>query len=349
MIQCHTFNSFTRLDVRDGGPYILSQFVGGMAAPLFLFMAGMTMAFLMDSLERRELDPGRRWLQALRRAGYVFAMALAFRLTNWILSMPHPEFEELSKVDILNCMGVAMAAFSVAALFDGKGRVRFALAVGLAIAVASPVMANLPWDGAPRMLREYLVPGTGRGRFAFFPCASYVGFGLAAGAIVKRTAPDRMDRIMQWSVLIGVTLAFSAQYFSIIPFSIYAKSSFWTDSPALIFIRFGVALLMLAGSYLWTEFGAGAGWSWMQCLGKNSLMVYWVHVTLVYGIVSKPVKRVLTIPQTVVATAAVIASMVALSAWWVSWKARRAERWKAATTVAGGAVARLTPIPLPDR
>ena len=54
MIQCHAFNSFTRMDLRQSGGYMLSQFVGGMAAPLFLFMAGMTSAFQMESLERRE-------------------------------------------------------------------------------------------------------------------------------------------------------------------------------------------------------------------------------------------------------------------------------------------------------
>ena len=58
MIQCHAFNAFARMDVRDGGPYVLSQFVGGMAAPLFLFMAGMTIAFQMESLERREAGRG---------------------------------------------------------------------------------------------------------------------------------------------------------------------------------------------------------------------------------------------------------------------------------------------------
>ena len=34
MIQCHVFNSFTRIDLRQDGPYVLSQFVGGMAALL---------------------------------------------------------------------------------------------------------------------------------------------------------------------------------------------------------------------------------------------------------------------------------------------------------------------------
>src|SRR5450759_240488 len=53
MIQCHTFNSFTRSDLRDGGPDVRTQFIGGMAAPLVLLMAGMTTAFQMESLERR--------------------------------------------------------------------------------------------------------------------------------------------------------------------------------------------------------------------------------------------------------------------------------------------------------
>jgi uncharacterized membrane protein len=87
MIQCHTFNSLTRLDLRDGGPYVLSQFVGGMAAPLFLFMAGMTSAFQMDGWERRGLNPLRRWRLALGRAGYILAIAFAFRISNWMGSL----------------------------------------------------------------------------------------------------------------------------------------------------------------------------------------------------------------------------------------------------------------------
>jgi hypothetical protein len=102
MIQCHTFNSLTRLNLRDGSAYVLSQFVGGMAAPLFLFMAGMTSAFQMEGLERREPNPLRRWRQALHRAGYILAIAFAFRLTNWMGSIPGGNWHEVFKVDILN-------------------------------------------------------------------------------------------------------------------------------------------------------------------------------------------------------------------------------------------------------
>ena len=342
MIQCHTFNSFTRTDLWQGGPYVLSQFVGGMAAPLFLFMAGMTLGFQMDSLERREPAPLRRWLISLRRAGYILAIAFAFRLTNFIASLPHADPHELVKVDILNCMGVGIAALSVAAVFDGKARARFAVAAALAIAAAAPVVANLSWTGAPVLLRQYLAAEPGLGRFAFFPCAAYVGFGLAAGTIVKRAAAERFDRLMQWSVLIGFAMVFGGQYFSSIPYSIYTRSSFWTDSPALILIRAGVMFLMMAGAYLWTEYCAGAGWSWMQTLGRNSLMVYWVHVMLVYGDIVRPLKRALAIPQTALATVAVILLMLGLSVAWMWWKARRAERWRAGSTAASRPAQALT-------
>ena len=44
----------------------------------------------------------------------------------------------------------------------------------------------------------------------------------------------------------------------------------------------------------------------------------------------------ISIPQTTMATLAVMVLMVALSAAWLRWKARKAERLKAATTVAQG-------------
>jgi peptidoglycan/LPS O-acetylase OafA/YrhL len=323
MIQSHTINSLMRLDLREGGPYVLSQFVGGMAAPLFLFMAGMTSAFQMDSLERRERDPWRRLVFALRRSAYVMGLALLFRLTNFLGSWPGGDPHELTRVDILNCMALAMLAVSPAAMFGTEGRARFAAVAGLAIAVASPWVDNLPWRGVSQLVHEYLAPGFGRGRFPFFPCASYLAFGLAAGVVVKSAAAERMDRLMQWSVLLGFGMVFTAQYFSNLPFSLYPHSNFWTDSPALISIRTGICLMMMAGAYIWTEYAARPAWSWMDTLGKNSLMVYWVHVLLVYGWLVKPVKRKLDFPQAVLATAIVTALMVALSVAWLRWKARR--------------------------
>jgi cell division protein FtsL len=329
MIECHTFNSLVRGDLRDGGPYVMSQFVGGMAAPLFLFMAGMTLAFQMDSLERRQIAPLRRWWISLRRAAYIFAIAMLFRLTNFLATLPTVNWKDLTKVDILNCMALAMLVFSAAAFADSNHRARYALLGALAVIALAPVMCNLSWNGAPSLLKEYLVQVPGRGRFAFFPCGSYIGFGLAVGTVVKHTAEERFERLMQWSVLIGFALIFSAQYLSNIPYSIYEKSDFWTNSPTLILIRVGISLLMMSGGFLWTQYCAMPTWSWMETLGKNSLMVYWVHVMLVYGTLAQLWKRNLSIGWTMFGTLFVIALMTGLSVLWMRWKSRRAASTKA--------------------
>jgi len=339
MIQCHTFNCFVRMDLRDGGPYVLSQFVGGMAAPLFLFMAGITLAFQMKSLDRREPIPWRRWLGALRRGGYILGIAFAFRLTNWLGSVGHAQAQELTRVDILNCMGVGAMAISFLAMLSSKSRARSAAGVGLAIAALAPLVANLNWSGAPPLLHEYLAPGFGRGRFAFFPCASYVAFGLSLGTAIKRTAPERLERLIEWCVPIGFALVFTAQYFSNIPYSIYPKSDFWTDSPALILIRVGICLLLMAGAYVWTEYCASGGWSWMLTLGKTSLLVYWVHVAMVYGRWTDPIKRWLDIPQTAALTLALMALMLGLAEAKLRWAGRRAEHRRAAALATAAATA----------
>jgi uncharacterized membrane protein len=326
MIECHVFNSFTRLDLRDSGPYIISQFIGGLAAPLFLFMAGMTTGFQMESLERRESSPGRRWLIALRRGAFILLIAYIFRFTNWFFAIPHTSPAEMLKVDILNCMGLSMIVLASAAIFRSQERVRFTMLAGLAIIGAAPLVANLNWSGAPDLVRDYLVPLPNRGHFPFFPLAGYLAFGIALGTLVKHAEPQKFDRFMQWSVLIGFAMVFTAQYFSNLPFSVYPRSNFWLDSPALVVIRTGIILLSMAGAYLWTEYAAGTRWSWMQTLGKNSLMVYWVHVMIVYGAVVRPIKRALSIWQAALAAVAVTLMMVAMSAGWLWWKERKRGR-----------------------
>jgi hypothetical protein len=142
---------------------------------------------------------------------------------------------------------------------------------------------------------------------------------------------------MQWVVLVGFGLVFGAEYFASLPYSVYTHADFWRDSPALILIRVGITLLLLAGAYLWTEFCARPGWSWMENLGKTSLMVYWVHVMLVYGNLVNAIKRSMTVSLAALATVVVTMLMVALAEVRLRWKARSSERWRAATTVAGTA------------
>src|SRR5208337_3764577 len=53
MLQGHVFQSFAHKDLRSDSPYVLSQFFGGLTPAVFLFVTGVTLAFLMDSQSRQ--------------------------------------------------------------------------------------------------------------------------------------------------------------------------------------------------------------------------------------------------------------------------------------------------------
>jgi hypothetical protein len=310
MLQGHVFHSFLKPELRGGGPFMLSQFVGGMPPAIFLFLTGITLAFLMDSIERKGLPAHARLITVWRRAGYLFLLAFAFRLQLWLFAWPSP-WTDLLRVDILNCMGFAVAAMSVMALFRTVERVRLAAVLGLGIAFASPLISQLDWSWAPPLARSYIVPDYNF--FGFFPWAAYLVFGISAGSILRTLEPETIERAMQWAALTGGVIVLAGQYFANLPFSIYGKSEFWLNSPAQVVIKLGVTLLLLALAYLWTQNVSRNRWSWVRQFGTTSLLVYWVHIELVYGRWLGYLKNNLTVVQTVVAAIGVILLMLLLS------------------------------------
>ena len=97
----------------------------------------------------------------------------------------------------------------------------------------------------------------------------------------------------------------------------------------------------LALAYVWTQYGSsGAGWSWVRQFGTTSLLVYWVHIELVYGRWLPWCKNNLDEGQTALAAAVLIAMMLLLataktyrkqiaayvSGWLWSWQGAKPDR-----------------------
>jgi hypothetical protein len=293
MLQGHVFHSFLRPELKTTGAYTLSQFVGGMPPALFLFLTGVTLAFLMDSIQRKGMAPRQRVLQL------------------WVFTGFPAPWQGILKVDVLNCMGISIAAFSVMALFNTAQRIRLCAVLGLGIALLSPVISQMNWSGVPWIVRNYLVPDYNS--FGIFPWGAYLAFGVSAGSVIRVIPRDATDRCMQWAALMGGALILVCQYLANSSFTIYAKSEFWLNSPAQVLTKVGVLLLMVSFAFLWTRYGAGEGWSWIRQFGVTSLLVYWVHIELVYGHASWLFKDSLTVPQTIFAAVVVILLMLAIS------------------------------------
>ena len=322
MLQGHVFNSFTRTDLRNGGPYMMSQFAGGMPPAIFLFLLGVTFAFLMDSQERKGVSAGGRVLSSLKRSGYLFAAAFAFRLQLWLFSIDKSPWTDIFRVDILNSMGFALLVLSVMAVFRTVERIRLCAILGIAIASAAPLISGLDWQWAPEIVRHYVVPDFNY--FGFFPWAAFVAFGLSAGSLLRRLKPEDVPATMQWLGWGGISLAFAAYTISNMSSSIYPSVDFWLNSPALIFIKLGAVLILMALAWVWNLQMGADQWSWVRQFGMTSLLVYWVHIELVYGRWFGFWKETLDVGQTVVMATAVILLMLALSLLRTNWAAVRA-------------------------
>lgn len=337
MLQGHSFHSFLRPDQREAGPYIFSQFVGGIAPAIFLFLTGVTFAFMMDGQSRQLAPAGQRIWRACRRSGYLFLLAILFRLQMFVFGYPGSPVSELFKVDILNAMGLATLMFVPMAVFSTSERIKLCAVLGVVIAALSPLVSALDPNSMPWLVRAYFVPSFTN--FGFFPWAAFVAFGMSAGSLLRIARREDLRVVMQWSMLIGVLLVVAGQYFSSLPYSMYSKVDFWLNSPGLAAIKLGVLLTILSCAYLWVNLStwlAGAAepggllanstqWSMFRQLGRASLVVYWVHIELVYGRWFGFWKEQLTTTQVELFASALIVAMVALA--WVRLNWRQVAGW----------------------
>ena len=179
------------------------------------------------------------------------AMAFLFRIQLWIFAWGQNDWHDIFRVDILNCMGLSIAVFSVMAVFPIHERARLCTVLGVVVACVSPLVSQLDWSAVPVIVKDYFAPNPNL--FPFFPWAGYLAFGMGAGSILRLIKSENLQTSMQWTALMGLALIVTAQYFSNLPFSIYQRSDFWVDSPGLVFIKVGITMVILSLSYVWME------------------------------------------------------------------------------------------------
>jgi uncharacterized membrane protein len=300
MIEAHTLDSWTQAADRARGAYKWSIVVGGFGAPIFLFLAGIAIALAAGSRLRKGMRDAETAALTRRRGWQIFGLALLFRLQSALLG--GGGLQSVLKVDILNVMGLAMLAAAVLWGLGQRTSWRAMLLSGgaLAAAMLTPVIRGTTrLDWMPDPIEAYFRPIPGLTGFALFPWA---GFVLAGGAIglwldAAQTPRDERRVIVALSWL-GPALVVAGYATALLP-SIYRESSFWTSSPTFFVLRLGVLTAAIPIAYAWTSVARGR--SPIQELGIASLFVYWIHVEMVYGVLSSPIHRRLMFEQTLLA------------------------------------------------
>ena len=317
MIEGHTLDSWTRPADRGSEAYQWAIVVAGFGAPVFLFLAGMSLTLAAAARLARGLRARDVASAALKRGLWIFGLAFLFRLQSWIISggaFPG----SLLKVDILNVMGVAMIV-AAALWYAGRrdaGRAALFAAVTIAAAMLTPLVRATPWLAAlPDPIERYLRPAGGGTTFTLLPWAGFLTAGAAVSIWLARTDAQGERRLNAALAVIGFGMAAASYGASFLP-PLFEGTTFWTSSPAFFFLRLGLLIAAVPAAYLLTRFWRGAA---LEDFGRASLFVYWIHVEMVYGVLSLPLHRRLSLGWVVVAF---IAFTLALF-----WLVRVKDRW----------------------
>lgn len=323
MIESHLLDSWTGVPDRETRAFAAAMLLGGFGAPLFLLLAGVAVPLSAASKLRRTGDPRAASRGVVWRGLQVFGLAFLFRVQAWILGWA-PSWT-LLKVDILNIMGPSIAA--AGALWgltrSARGRLLAFGAATVALALLTPIVRVAPIERLPDPVEAYIRPIPGLSNFMFFPWAAFVFAGAIVGILLERTPPARERALVLRITAAGAVVAAVSLALSYLP-SPYPQSDFWTTSPCYLFLRAGLLTAGIGAAYAWESRPGGLEtWSPVRQLGRTSLFIYWIHVELVYGLISLPLHKALTLPQALGAFVVFTGFMLACSLakdravrWW---------------------------------
>jgi uncharacterized membrane protein len=290
MIQGHTLDSWTRTADKEQTTYYWLHFIGGVAgAPLFLFLAGVALVLAAGSRLEKGCSFDDVAALARRRGWQIFGLAFLFRLQSWVISGGPPV--RLLKVDILNVMGLAMVAAAVLWALGRGVRSRaliFSLAAVACAMVAPLVRASTAVTALPDPVQWYLQPAVGTTAFVLLPWAGFLLAGAACGVLLGAVSQGGRERATSMGLGIAGLLTAGVGYAASFLPPIYEQTNFWTSSPTFFFIRLGIVMMLVPLAYALT-----ARWEWsrMRDFGRASLLVYWIHVEIVYGVLTTPLHR----------------------------------------------------------
>jgi uncharacterized membrane protein len=315
MVAGHTSSALLAAGYRSGLWFDAWTFQRGLTSGLFLLLAGFAFS----------LATTRHWPSHVRLTPTVLKRARRFLLLvllGYALHFPvlpaaalakatDAEWRSFLAVDVLQLIGVTLLVLQALVLLL-RSRRAFMLAnfaVAAATVAAAPALWRGEWGGGlPPALAAYLSPAAGS-QFPLFPWASYVFVGAGAGQVYARWGAAHLGLFETWAMLVpGVALTVAGFTF--------AGGSLASD----VAIRTGACLVVLAAiahtsrslTQLPRVFGA---------LAQESLVVYFVHLCLVYGSVWNPglvrlFGEALPLAATALVAMAMVGTMVALAWHW---------------------------------
>ena len=345
MFQAHCYNSWLRPSDRNPGLdgfYGWSQLIATLPAPLFILLAGLSIAMITRRARQKGAPRNAIARTTLLRGAEIWGLGLLFRGQEYLLGLPNSPWTDLLRVDVLNILGVSMMLVGVLCWLTGADTPEISnsratpwgLTVAAAIAIATPWLWTthrlhwLPWPIASYINGVHIYAQPQTWLFPIFPWVAFAFVGVSLGFwLFSDFARKNEAAVFGVLALAGIASALVSVLLDAAPVRLYPAAiyDYWHTSPDFFLMRCGILLVLVSLAYAWCRWGwAQNGFSPIIQLGTTSLLVYWVHIEFVYGRFSILPKGHCSLLKATGGLLIIFTAMVALSVLRTRWKKRRA-------------------------
>jgi uncharacterized membrane protein len=274
--------------------------LGGMAAPLFVTLAGVGSSLLIH----KHLKTAPRPPRGAPLDATLVLRGLALMLFGALLNLLTPSWFSPGSWFVLHMMGAAIAS---APLWR---RLPNAALLGLAAATLLATVAIQNWLGTPVLLLNQRMADTGmpggplrlalvEGQFPIFPWLAMYLSGMVVGRWIAAGTPQRIRSLalVTFALGAGLALTYSAAHtYDILPWVrtgaltrlFRIRLGFYPASPPTILLLHTGVLVLISGVLQLAHRWPASPLSWMVCLGRTSLTLLIVHV-VVFRELSRPI------------------------------------------------------------
>ena len=292
MVQGHTVDVLLSNDYRNLDSFFFSSwfFMRGMTAPIFLFTSGTVFTYLFrlakePFLKNPRVKKGIFRFFLLVSLGYLIRFP-SFDIFDYSLVTP-VQWSTFFAVDVLQLIGFGIIFILIFAFISekigNKDNLVFSSAA-IFFFILWPPVAQIQWsDYIPVPVAAYFYQGHG----SLFPLFPWVGF-LLCGAMLgsylaKHPAVFKTTQFSLKLAVWGALLIFIFAVFKSIEISTENVTiKYWTESIGLICLRVGF-VLVLNSIVSFISLRLNSIPKLFVLIGRNTLLIYVVHLILLYG------------------------------------------------------------------
>lgn len=297
MIETHVVNATLDYDLMSGSFFNYLKFFNGLVAPSFLFASGMAYAYTTRRKIRDYLAFGTPLVKQVSRLLLILGIAYMLHLPKFSLpALLHEttpeEWQPFFQVDVLQCIAVTLL-FMQGLLLMLRNEKRLYLSVSFIAVIVlfvTPVMWGVDFSGTvPAPLAAYL-NGNRFSLFPLFPWSVFIFAGAITGytfACARGKEPEgeyKATSRMMWRLLItGIVLLLAGVLIEPLVRSVYTAYDYWRFSPSFVLLRTGMVMTLCWGMFMYERHRGVSPRSLVTLIGRESLVVYVVHLLLIYG------------------------------------------------------------------